>query len=282
MTAPCPRPSPQQVRARKREVALRYSRHRAPFNHDPIRRREIERHALHIRAAEFGDFKRHLIAWGWHLPESVNRLQAVMNCASRLGREVTEREAAAVLASIAPRRWRADSLGRYLGLTYAQREAVGITTIGSVNVGKRARTVLRKHRDRKAKEAKRRAAGMRPRAEYENGSVAAVARAEGVSRMTIYRRKRAAERARNPSNVTGVSTAVFLSPTDRPVTMERKKEGIRGRGLRPRRLRRKKKKARGIRLATQADIARSYAVSQSTISRLVAPGPFEASVAAAA
>jgi DNA invertase Pin-like site-specific DNA recombinase len=32
----------------------------------------------------------------------------------------------------------------------------------------------------------------------------------------------------------------------------------------------------------QADIARSYAVSQSTISRLVAPGPFEASVAAAA
>jgi hypothetical protein len=31
----------------------------------------------------------------------------------------------------------------------------------------------------------------------------------------------------------------------------------------------------------QADIARSYAVSQSTISRLAAPGPFEASAAVA-
>jgi hypothetical protein len=42
-------------------------------------------------------------------------------------------------------------------------------------------------------------------------------KAEGVSRMTIYRRRRV-EQAKNPPNVTGASTPIFLSTEDRPVT----------------------------------------------------------------
>src|SRR5262249_30146517 len=49
-------------------------------------------------------------------------------------------------------------------------------------------------------------------------STAAKARAGGVSRMTIYRRKRAAEQAKNRPDVTDVSTAIFLTSEDRPVT----------------------------------------------------------------
>ena len=93
-----------------------------------------------------------------------------------------------------------------------------LTTIGSVNVKKRARKELRKVRARKAKREKRRASGVLSRAEYEANSTAAKARAEGVSRMTIYRRKRAAEQSKNRPDVTGVSTAIFLSSEDRPVT----------------------------------------------------------------
>jgi hypothetical protein len=52
--------------------------------------------------------------------------------------------------------------GIVLGVTYAQRQALRLTTIGSVNVGKRARKEMRKRSDRLAKEARRRAAGMRP------------------------------------------------------------------------------------------------------------------------
>lgn len=70
-----------------------------------------------------------------------------------------------------------------------ERTALHITTIGACDVSKRARRKQRKHKDRIAKERKRRAAGMRPRAEYEDSSIAAKARAEGVSRMTIYRRQ---------------------------------------------------------------------------------------------
>jgi hypothetical protein len=112
----------------------------------------------------------------------------------------------------------ADNLARFLGVTWAQRQALRLTTIGSINVGKRARKELRKRNDRLAKEHKRRASGVRARTEYEANSTAAMARAEGVSRMTIYRRKRAAEQAKNRSDVTGVSAAIFLSSDDGPVT----------------------------------------------------------------
>jgi hypothetical protein len=142
-----------------------------------------------------------------------------MECAKNMGGAITEAEASAITeeASIIRKCWSADNLARFLGVTYAQRQTLRLTTIGSVNVKKGTRKELRKRRDRLAKERKCRASGVRARAEYEANSIAAKARAEGVSRMTIYRR-RAAEQAKNHPNVTGASAAIFFSGDDGPVT----------------------------------------------------------------
>src|SRR5262245_49411964 len=194
--------------------------HRRPFDVAPMRRREIERYAKHVGAAQTDDFPRFLIAWSWHNPKSTDPVWALMNGANRMGGNITEAEASAILeeASITRKHLTADKLALFLGVPYAQRQALRLTTIGSVNVKGRARKELRKRHDRLAKERKRRATGVRPRAEYEANSMAAKARAEGVSRMTIYRRIRAAEQVRNGLNVTGVSAAIFLSSEDGRVT----------------------------------------------------------------
>ena len=60
---------------------------------------------------------------------------------------------------------------RFLGVTYAVRQRLGLTTIGSINVGTQARKELRKRRNRLTKERKRRALGMKRRAEYEASSL---------------------------------------------------------------------------------------------------------------
>ncbi|HVI11403.1 MAG TPA: hypothetical protein VM822_00890, partial [Pseudolabrys sp.] len=58
-----------------------------------------------------------------------------------MGGKVTEAEASAITeeASITRKHLSADNLARFLGVTYAQRQDLGLTTIGSVNVKKRAR-----------------------------------------------------------------------------------------------------------------------------------------------
>jgi hypothetical protein len=91
-----------------------------------------------------------------------------MECARRMGRKgFTPAEAEAVLeeASSTRRQLSADNLARFLGVTYAMRQKLGLTTIGSVNVGRKARRELRKHRDRLAKERLRRERGARPQSQ---------------------------------------------------------------------------------------------------------------------
>jgi hypothetical protein len=191
------------------------------FSFSAKRRREIVLHARRVGAAETDDFSRWLIAWLWHC-KAKDQIWAVMEAAKSMGGKITEAEASAVTeeTSITRKHLTADNLARFLGVTYAERQALHLTTIGSVNVSKRARKALRRDRNLMAKERKRRKLGARPRAEYEANSIAAQARAEGVSRMTIYRRKRA-EQAKNRPDVTGAGTAIFLSSEDRPVTPER-------------------------------------------------------------
>jgi hypothetical protein len=195
-------------------------RRNSNFDFAAKRRREIELHARYVGAAQTDDFDRWLIAWVWHNCKAKDQVWSVMECAKNMGRKITEAEASAITkeASITRKHLSADNLARFLGVTYAQRQALRLTTIGSVNVKKRARKELRKRRDRMAKERKRRASGVLSRAEYEANSTAAKARAEGVSRMTIYRRKRAVEQSKNRPDVTGVSAAIFLSSEDGPVT----------------------------------------------------------------
>jgi hypothetical protein len=160
------------------------------FSLEAKRRREIVLHARHVGAAETEDFSRWLIAWLWHNPRAKDQIWSVMECARNMGGKITEREASAVIkeASTTRKHLSADDLARFLGVTFKQRQALHLTTIGSIDVGRRARKELRKLRARKALAARRRANGTRARAEYEANSTAAKARAQGVSRTTIYRR----------------------------------------------------------------------------------------------
>jgi hypothetical protein len=184
------------------------------------RRREIIAHARHVGAADTDDFGRWLIAWVWQNPGASDQVWSVMEAAKRMGGRITEAEADAIIdeATVTPRHRSADRLARWLGLTYDVRRALGITTIGAVNVDKLARKEIRQIRNKVAKERKRRASGAIARADYESNSIAAKARAEGVSRMTMYRRRRRAEQAKNQPHVTGAGTAIFLSSEDGPVT----------------------------------------------------------------
>src|SRR5262249_9784470 len=107
------------------------------------------------------------MAFIWHNPKAKDQIWSAMEAAKRMGGNITEAEACAITveASITRRHLTADSLARYLGVTYAQRYALRLTTIGSVNVGKRARRELRKRRDRLYQERKRHAQGARPRSQ---------------------------------------------------------------------------------------------------------------------
>jgi hypothetical protein len=93
-----------------------------------------------------------------------------------------------------PQRWKADRLARILGLKAAERRELGVTTIGSIDMGKAARTKARKTASRKRSEARRRDAGAIPRAEYEANSLSRSRpwEALGISRRTWERRQKAA------------------------------------------------------------------------------------------
>jgi hypothetical protein len=90
-----------------------------------------------------------------------------------------------------PQRWKADALAWRLRLTAEQRAMLGITTIGSIDEGKAARLKRRREQQRARKEAIRRAAGIKPRKQYENQSAETDQpwHREGISRRTWYRRR---------------------------------------------------------------------------------------------
>ena len=155
-------------------------------------RREIERHGRHQGGADSDDLPRWLIAWVWFNPQAKDQIGAVMECARRVGRErFTPADAEAVLeeAASTPKQMKADELAKWLGVTYVERQKLGLTRIGAKDVGKRSRTILRKLRHRRAKERKRRERGTRPRSEYEANSLSKTKPWEqlGLSRARWYR-----------------------------------------------------------------------------------------------
>lgn len=101
-------------------------------------------------------------------------------------------DAKALMAEIAtkPRRWRADRLAWRLKLIAADRAALRITTIGSIDLDHIQRTERRKERKRLAMAAKRQAAVDRARYEANSISRAKPWTAAGISRATWYRRRR--------------------------------------------------------------------------------------------
>jgi hypothetical protein len=179
------------------------------FSFPAKRRREIVLYARYVGAGDTEDFSRFLIAWLWHC-KAEDQIWALMEAAKSMGGNITEAQASAITeeASIIRKCWSADNLARFLGLTYVQREKLGIKTIGSIDVKKRARKVLRQRKDRMYRERKRRAAGMRPQS--ESLSATQPWKAMGMSRRSWYRRNK-------PRNGTTLSAAIFLSSEDRTV-----------------------------------------------------------------
>jgi hypothetical protein len=154
-----------------------------------------------------------------------------------MGREgFTPADAEAVVeeASRTGRHMSADNLARFLGVTYALRQRLGLTTIGSVDVGKRARKELRKRQDRLAKERRRREQGARPQS--QSLSRTKPWKKLNMSRPKWYRLQmhKTAASETTPSTAdaseTTPSTADSLCTADRLVSVEAKKRPSEGRG----------------------------------------------------
>jgi len=160
------------------------------FNFEATRRREIERHAVHAGVADTEDFDRHLIAWLWHNPKAQDLIWSLSEAARRMGGELSEAETLAIAdeASRYPRRIKADALGMWLGVTYRQRSALKLKTIGCCDVKKRTRLELRKRKDRLYQARKRREHGARPQA--ESLSKTRPWEAAGLSRSTWYEHRK--------------------------------------------------------------------------------------------
>lgn len=198
-------------------VTARRRRFNSNFDFPAKRRKEIASHARHVGASETEDFSRWLIAWVWHNRKAKDQIWSVMEATKRMGGKITEAEASAVTeeASITRKHLSADNLARFLGVTYAQRQALRLTTIGSVNVKKRARRELRKRKDRLYQNRRRRNRGARPQS--ESLSATQPWRELGMSRRTWYRRNK----LRTGTDGTTSSAAIFLTTADRPVPQAR-------------------------------------------------------------
>jgi hypothetical protein len=199
----------------------RQRRHRQNFDFPAKRRREIELHARHVGAAETEDFRRWLIAWVWHNPSAKDQIWSLMECAKNMGGKITEAQASDIIeeASITRKHLTADNLARFLGVTYADRQTLRLTTIGSVNVKKGARKELRRRNDRLYQERRRRERGARPHS-------ASLSRTKPWEAMKMSRAKW--YRQRTMRRETGSSAAIFLSSADEVVSRERKGTSERG------------------------------------------------------
>lgn len=168
-------------------------------------------------AAETDDFDRWLTEWAVHNPDTRDQVLSVMDAARSMGGKITEADAIEIAdrADEVPYLPRADTLAKSLGVTYAQRQELRLTTIGSTDVKKRARRVLRKRKDRLYQERKRRERGARPQS--ESLSATQPWRDLEMSRATWYRRNK----ERNETNETTSSALIFLILKDGPVSPER-------------------------------------------------------------
>jgi hypothetical protein len=186
------------------------------FDINPIRRAEIIRHAIDVGAMDSDDRDRWLVAYALHNQSAKDQVWSVMRAAQKMGGEITRAEAIAIVdeANAIPRAWGADRLAKHMGVTYDQRQALGLKTIGSVNVTRAERKEIRKVRDKVKKQQKRRASGVIARAKYEAKSLSRTQpwRKEGVSRRTW-------ERHQNKRDAS-VSAVCLVSTVDRLATPE--------------------------------------------------------------
>lgn len=146
------RPSPEVVEAKKREIAKRYRRRRkrSTFQMSAIRIAELNRlfearHGIELPNDETGRqcvmiAAHHLILLAG-LPQD-----RLMRWAYDRAPWLTVAEIEQILADVAahPKTWRADSLAWLLKLTYADRQTLGIKTIGAIDCNKTQRAAKRR------------------------------------------------------------------------------------------------------------------------------------------
>jgi hypothetical protein len=117
---------------------------------------------------------------------------ALGNWARRLGANLPEGELLRIAraATNKPRRLKADTIGKLLNVTYAERCALKLTTIGCYDVPKPERAKRRKEKRRMTKQNRRRSTGTIPRHEYLTKAISRQKPwlAQGISRRTWYRR----------------------------------------------------------------------------------------------
>jgi hypothetical protein len=120
-------------------------------------------------------------------------------------------------------RWRADTLAKLLGLTAALRSELGITTIGAIDLLKEEREEVRNSRGSQRKVNKRRARGVKPRDEWlfqHSKERTKPWEAEGISRRTWYRRRKAHGTGLTPSIVLSVYGGARPVPPSNPAADE--------------------------------------------------------------
>lgn len=185
--------------ARHNEIARRYesgrSQKRGQFSITAVRIAELKR----LFASRYGrtlpdddSGRDDAFVMSNHLalrPDAERRIQLWLDLwAPWMGENEVRSLTARVVAK--PIRWRADKLARRLNLHELERQSLGITTIGAVDVDKETRLTRRKERARLREQRRRRAQGAQERAEYEARSIARQKpwEALGISRRTWYRR----------------------------------------------------------------------------------------------
>jgi hypothetical protein len=192
------RPEPNIVKAKKREIQVRYrngkrwfaalrvaeitrlleSRYGATLPDDDAGAADARIMAHHLAQTSDEDGPRRIAIWlarwaQWMSPAAV--------------------EALITAATTKPIRWRAKTAGVAFRLVDAERTRLKITTIAAIDVTAAELAKRRKQRNRERMAAARRAKGMKPRKQYE---AAAAGRGKpwitaGMSRASWYRKRNA-------------------------------------------------------------------------------------------
>jgi len=199
------------------------------------RQREIETIARYLGVADTDDFGRFLVAWLQARPAPGDRVFAVQNAAIRMGGRISMDAKARALveeARTTPRPGKPDAWAIALRLTYEQRQALGITTIGAIDVRQNQREELRKQRRRQADERRRRARGAKPQS--RSLSRTKPWKAAGMSRASWYRQCRRKPQVIAPAEVgrrvAGGGTKALARTTERKLQADLQGQG-RGRQL---------------------------------------------------
>lgn len=203
------KPAPKLVKAKHHEIDVRYGvdkRHRQEdrkFNMAPVRLAELNRlfdyrygqPELTDDDAGRDDAKiavHHLVQIGGKTAPGVRAAAWLARRAPWMPRDEAEALIAAALAK--PIRWGADTLGKRVRLTWAERKKLKIGTIWAIDMSRAEAAAADLTARRISRRAERRSKGVKPRAEYEGAAIGHGKPwiAEGMSKATWYRRQKQA------------------------------------------------------------------------------------------